>query len=101
MLAFALAGLVANTVSLGLLAGRRGESLNMRGAFLEVLSDLVGSCAVVVAALTVLVADVQRADPIATLLIEPADITVFSARTCTLSPCGMAWIALSRTLWMT
>ncbi|HET6561828.1 MAG TPA: cation diffusion facilitator family transporter [Marmoricola sp.] len=69
MLAFAVAGLVANTVSLGLLAGRRGESLNMRGAFLEVLSDLIGSCAVVVAALAVLLADVLRADPIATLLI--------------------------------
>jgi cobalt-zinc-cadmium efflux system protein len=69
MLAFAVAGLIANAVSLGLLAGRRGESLNMRGAYLEVLGDLVGSCAVVVAALAVLVGDVRRADPVATLLI--------------------------------
>ena len=69
MLAFAVAGLLANAVSLALLAGRRGESLNMRGAYLEVLSDLVGSCAVVVAALFVLVGDALRADPVATLLI--------------------------------
>jgi cobalt-zinc-cadmium efflux system protein len=69
MLAFAVAGLLANAVSLALLAGRRDQSLNMRGAYLEVLSDLVGSCAVVVAALAVLVGDVLRADPVATLLI--------------------------------
>jgi cobalt-zinc-cadmium efflux system protein len=69
MLAFAVAGLLANAVSLGLLARRRGESLNMRGAYLEVLSDLFGSCAVVVAALAVLAFDLLRADPIATLLI--------------------------------
>jgi cobalt-zinc-cadmium efflux system protein len=69
MLAFAVAGLLANAVSLSLLAGRRDQSLNMRGAYLEVLSDLIGSCAVVVAALAVLVGDVLRADPVATLLI--------------------------------
>ena len=69
MLVFALVGLLANAVSLALLTGRRGGSLNMRGAYLEVLSDLLGSVAVVVAALVVLVGDVQRADPVATLLV--------------------------------
>jgi cobalt-zinc-cadmium efflux system protein len=69
MLVFAVVGLLANGVSLALLAGRRGESLNMRGAYLEVFSDLLGSCAVVVAALAVLVGDVLRADPVATLVI--------------------------------
>src|SRR3954467_7002788 len=34
---FALVGLMANTVSLSLLARRRDASLNMRGAYLEVL----------------------------------------------------------------
>ena len=69
MLWFALAGLVANAVSVVVLAGRRGSSLNMRGAYLEVLSDLFGSVAVVVAALVVLSTGFLRADPIASLLI--------------------------------
>src|SRR6476659_2333134 len=42
MLAFAVVGLLANLLSVGLLAARREESLNMRGAFLEVLSDAFG-----------------------------------------------------------
>src|SRR3954449_6489246 len=41
MLAFAVVGLVANLTSIGLLAARREQSLNMRGAFLEVLGDAI------------------------------------------------------------
>ena len=69
MLWFALLGLAANAVSLALLHERRGESLNVRGAYLEVLSDLLGSVAVVVAAVAVLVTDAYWPDPVATLLI--------------------------------
>jgi cobalt-zinc-cadmium efflux system protein len=69
MLGFAAAGLVANAVSLTILARRKDASLNMRGAYLEVLSDLLGSVAVVVAALLVLTTGFLRADSIATLLI--------------------------------
>src|SRR5512139_976378 len=69
MAVFGAVGLVANLVSLGVLAGRRGSSLNMRGAYLEVLSDLLGSVAVVVTALVVLATGFDRADPIASLLI--------------------------------
>lgn len=69
MLAFALVGLVANAVSLALLSERRGSSLNMRGAYLEVLGDLIGSVAVVAAALVVAATGFLRADPIATVLI--------------------------------
>ncbi len=69
MAVFGAVGLVANAVSLGILAGRRGSSLNMRGAYLEVLSDLLGSVAVVVTALVVLATGFDRADPIASLLI--------------------------------
>src|SRR6188508_2099803 len=43
MLAFAAVGLLANAISLVVLSARRDASLNMRGAFLEVLSDTVGS----------------------------------------------------------
>ncbi len=69
MLAFALVGLVANTLSLALLRERRESSLNMRAAYLEVLGDLFGSVAVVVAAVLVAAFSFLRADPIATILI--------------------------------
>ena len=69
MLVAALLGLVANAVALGLLRGRREQSLNMRGAYLEVLGDLVGSLGVVVAALVIMATGNSRADPIASLLI--------------------------------
>jgi cobalt-zinc-cadmium efflux system protein len=69
MFAFGVVGLLANAVSLGILARRRVSSLNMRGAYLEVLSDCLGSAAVVVAAVVVLATGFERADPIASLLI--------------------------------
>ena len=69
MLGFALVGLVANGAALALLARRRKTSLNMRGAYLEVLGDLVGSGLVVVAALVVMTTGATRADPVASLLI--------------------------------
>ena len=69
MLVFATVGLVANAVSLGVLSRRRDESLNMRGAYLEVLSDLLGSVAVVVAALVIAATGFTQADSIASLLI--------------------------------
>ena len=69
MLMFAAVGLAANLVSIGLLAARRGSSLNMRGAFLEVLGDAFGSGAAIVAGLVVLTTGFDRADSIASLLI--------------------------------
>ncbi|HYB54149.1 MAG TPA: cation diffusion facilitator family transporter [Thermoanaerobaculia bacterium] len=53
MLAVASGGLVANFLALRLLARARGESLNMRAAHLEVLTDLIGALAVVVTALLI------------------------------------------------
>jgi cobalt-zinc-cadmium efflux system protein len=69
MLVFAVVGLVANTVSMGLLYRRRTSSLNMRGAYLEVLGDLFGSAIVVVAAVVIMTTGFTRADPVASLLI--------------------------------
>lgn len=67
--AFGLLGLALNGVSLALLRRGQRESLNVRGAFLEVLADAVGSLAVVVAAGVILVTGWQPADPLASLLI--------------------------------
>jgi cobalt-zinc-cadmium efflux system protein len=69
MLVFAAVGLVANAASLALLARRRDRSLNMRGAYLEVLGDLVGSTLVVVAAVVIMTTGFVRADPLASLAI--------------------------------
>ncbi|WP_298801255.1 cation diffusion facilitator family transporter [uncultured Pseudokineococcus sp.] len=67
MLVVALAGLVVNVVGLRLLHAGSGESLNVRGAYLEVLADLLGSVAVVVAALVVALTGWVRADAVVSL----------------------------------
>ncbi len=69
MLWVGLFGLVANVVSMALLFGGRGASLNMKAAFLEVSADALGSVAVVVAALVMLWTGWPYADSVASLLI--------------------------------
>lgn len=66
---FGAFGLLANLVSLSLLMRGQQESLNVRGAFLEVLADALGSVAVLVSAGIILATGWQPADPIASLLI--------------------------------
>ncbi|GAA4892401.1 cation diffusion facilitator family transporter [Streptomyces coeruleoprunus] len=68
-IAFAAVGLVANIVSLSLLMRGQKESLNVRGAYLEVLADALGSVTVIVAAGVILATGWQAADPIASLVI--------------------------------
>lgn len=46
-------GLVANVISMLILLRQRGENMNMNAAFLEVLSDTLGSVGVIVAAFLV------------------------------------------------
>lgn len=55
MLVVGTLGLVVNVISLLLLHAGSRESLNVRGAYLEVLADAAGSVAVVVAAILVIV----------------------------------------------
>lgn len=69
MVGFALAGLVANAVSLAILQRSDSGSLNMRGARLEVASDLVGSALAVLAGVVIALTGYHRADAIASLLI--------------------------------
>ncbi|MFB9463363.1 cation diffusion facilitator family transporter [Streptomyces cinereospinus] len=66
---FGLVGLVANMISLSLLVRGQKESLNVRGAFLEVAADALGSVAVLVSAVVILTTGWQAADPIASLVI--------------------------------
>lgn len=69
MVVFGLVGLAGNAVGIALLARTRGENLNMRAAFLEVVNDALGSAAVLVAAAAIYLFDWQRADAVASLLI--------------------------------
>ena len=69
VLAVGMLGLAANAVCLVLLADGRRESLTVRGAFLEVLGDALGSAAVLASAGVVWLTGDSRADPVASLLI--------------------------------
>ena len=69
MLAIALVGLGVNALSLYLLHAGQRSSLNMRGAYLEVMGDLGGSIAVIVAAVTITVTGWQQADALASAVI--------------------------------
>lgn len=69
MVLFALVGLAANAISLGVLRRGDASSLNMRGALNEVLSDAIGSLLAVAAGVVVLLGGSDRADPVASLLI--------------------------------
>lgn len=69
MLAVAVLGLVANLASLALLRGGQGESLNVRGAYLEVLGDALGSVAVIVAAVVIATTGATAADVVASLVV--------------------------------
>jgi cobalt-zinc-cadmium efflux system protein len=53
MLVVGAAGLVVNVAAMLLLRGGAGESLNVRGAYLEVVADAAGSVGVIVAGLLV------------------------------------------------
>jgi len=64
MLVVAVAGLAANLVAFGLLRSGAGESINVRGAYLEVLGDLLGSVGVIVAAAVIGLTGWSYADPI-------------------------------------
>ena len=69
MLAIAVVGVLANAAGLVLLHRAQADSLNVRGAYLEVLADLLGSVAVIIAAVLIMVTGWTRFDALASLLI--------------------------------
>ena len=69
MLVVAAGALAANGVAALLLRPAQTGSLNMRGAYLEVLNDALGSAAVLVAALVITFTGWRAADAIASALI--------------------------------
>lgn len=65
----AIAGLAANLVVFGLLRQGAKESINLRGAYLEVISDTLGSIGVLIAGLVMLVWGWPYADPLIAIAI--------------------------------
>ena len=66
---FGVIALAANATSLLILRRGQAESLNIRGAFLEVASDALGAAAVIVTGIVIAATGFTRADPIASLLV--------------------------------
>jgi cobalt-zinc-cadmium efflux system protein len=69
MLVVAAVGLIANIVAALILRSHARASINMRGAYLEVLGDLLGSVAAIVAAVVILTTGFVQADSLASLAI--------------------------------
>lgn len=70
MLGVGVAGLFVNAVAARMLHAGSGHSLNLRGAYLHVLSDLLGSAAAVVAALLIRTRGWTLADPVASIVMS-------------------------------
>ena len=69
MLVVAVLGLLVNLASMRLLAAGAGESLNVRGAYMEVWSDMLGSLGVIAGALLIRFTGWTVVDPVIAVLI--------------------------------
>ncbi|MES2137349.1 MAG: cation diffusion facilitator family transporter [Pseudomonadota bacterium] len=64
MLIVAAIGLVVNIIAIRLLSAGKDQSLNIKGAYLEVWADLLGSVGVIIGALVIMLAGWQWVDPL-------------------------------------
>ena len=69
MLVVAVVGLIVNLISFRLLMAGSKESLNLKGAYLEVLSDLLGSIGVIIGAIVITVTGFRYIDAIVAVAI--------------------------------
>ena len=69
MMLVAVAGLVVNLISMRLLKAGSGENLNVKGAYLEVWSDMLGSVGVLIGAVIIRFTGLTIVDPIVAVLI--------------------------------
>ena len=69
MLVIAALGLMTNLIAMRLLKAGAGESLNVKGAYLEVWADMLGSLGVIVGAVIIMATNWTLADPIIAVLI--------------------------------
>ena len=64
MLIVAAVGLVVNFIAMKLLSAGKEQSLNIKGAYLEVWADMLGSIGVIVGALVIMLTGWQWVDPL-------------------------------------
>jgi cobalt-zinc-cadmium efflux system protein len=69
MLAVAAGGLVVNIIAALLLHSSADHNLNLRGAYLHVLGDLLGSVGAIAAAVIILISGWMPADPLISVLV--------------------------------
>jgi len=69
MLVVSAGGLLVNIIAAWLLHSSAGHNLNLRGAYLHVLGDLVGSVGAMAAALIILTTGYTVADPLISILV--------------------------------
>ena len=69
MLVIAALGLLVNLISMRLLKAGSGESLNVKGAYLEVWADMLGSVGVIIGAVVIMFTGWTLVDPIIAVLI--------------------------------
>lgn len=69
MLVVAVIGLVVNLIAMLLLRGEHEHNLNVHGAYLEALSDLLGSAGVIAASILIRITGWRIIDPIMAILI--------------------------------
>ncbi|MFC0402013.1 cation diffusion facilitator family transporter [Paraburkholderia rhizosphaerae] len=69
MLIVAFAGLVANIAAFAILHGGNRENLNLRGAWLHVLGDMLGSVAAIIAAIVILLTGWTPIDPLLSIFV--------------------------------
>ncbi|MFZ1864505.1 MAG: cation diffusion facilitator family transporter [Polyangiales bacterium] len=77
MLAIAFGGLAINFANLAVLSGGRKQNLNVRGAWLHVLGDTLGSVGAIAAGAGILLFGWTWADPVASFII--AALVLYSA----------------------
>ena len=64
MLAVAAVGLVVNIIAMKLLSAGKDQSLNVKGAYLEVWADMLGSIGVIAGAIVIMLTGWQWVDPL-------------------------------------
>ena len=69
LIAFGVGALIANACSLLVLRHGQAESLNVRGAFLEVAADTLGAAAVIITGIIISATGFTLADPIASIAV--------------------------------
>ncbi|WP_421930818.1 cation diffusion facilitator family transporter [Phenylobacterium sp.] len=105
MLIVASLGLIANLISMRVLAGGKDKSLNVKGAYLEVWADMVGSIGVIVGAIVISFTGWSWVDPVVAigvgLWVLPRTWVLLRASTNILlegAPSGVALTALRKTI---